>query len=98
MYVGMRCLNFRTFQTVSSKVLFLTCTKHASNIRMSFIKAFLYDGVYERRSVEQHSLVGLIRVLLGHFLSTMRVTFPQFAVLHLLNLKQERQVNYSNCS
>lgn len=62
-------------------------SEHSADISVSLVEALLHDGIDERRAVEEHPLARLVAVLLGHLLPPMGVPFPQFPVLHLLNLK-----------
>ena len=66
-----------------------TCAKHASDIGVSFVEAFVDDGVDEGASVEEHSLVGTGArisggVFLAHFLLAVVVSLPQTTVPDLL--------------
>ena len=70
----------------------LTCSKHAAYVGMSFIEAFLNDGIDERRAMEQHPFIGLVIVLFGNLLPSVWISFPQLAILNLLNLKQKIKI------
>lgn len=65
----------------------LTCPKHAPDVGVSLIKAFVHNSVKEGRPMEEESLVVMAVVLLGHFLLTMTVFLPQSLVTYLLNLQ-----------
>lgn len=54
----------------------LTCPKHPSDVGMPFIKTFLYNGINERWTMEQHSFIGLIAIFFRHFLPPVGVSFP----------------------
>ena len=56
---------------------------------MSLVKTILDDVRYEGRSVEEHSLVGIVVVGLGNFLSTVDVTLPHLRIHNPLNLSKE---------
>lgn len=61
-------------------------TEHAADVRMPLVEPFLHDGIDEWAAVEQHPFTRLMTVLFGDFLTAMRISFPQFAVLDFLNL------------
>lgn len=71
--------------------LFLTCSKHAPNVSVSFIKAMVCDVVEERGAMEEHPLIGVVVVGLRDLLSTVHVLLPHPRVHHSLNLHKMRK-------
>ncbi len=63
-----------------------TCTKHAPNVGVSLVKAMVYDVMDEGGAVEEHPLVGMVVVGLGHLLSAVHVALPHLGIHHTLNL------------
>lgn len=59
--------------------------EHSTDVGVTFVEAFLYDGVDEGRPVEEHAFASLVSIFLGYFLSPVDVSFPQFAVLDFLH-------------
>jgi len=61
--------------------------KHAPNIGVSLIKALLCNRLDEWRSMEKHSLIALIVILLSNLSPPVAVFLPQFGVPDLLYLE-----------
>lgn len=61
-------------------------TKHASNVGMAFIKAFLHDCINKRRPMKQHPFIALVMIFLCDFAAPMRVPLPKLDISDLLNL------------
>ena len=72
-----------------------TCTKHASNVGVSLIKAVMHYVMDEGRAVEEHPLVGMVVVALGHLASPIHIPLPHLGVDHSLNLRTQRVVYQS---
>ena len=53
---------------------------------MPLVESLLHDGVDERASVEEHALVALVVVLLGHLATPVGVALPKLHVADLLDL------------
>lgn len=77
-------------------MLDITCAKHSSDVCMAFVEPFLDDSVNERRAVEKQTLIALTAVLIGHFTSTMTVTFPEPSIADFLYLDQKKNDNEYN--
>jgi hypothetical protein len=59
-------------------------TEHPANVGVPLIESFLCNRLYEGRPVEQHPLVGLVVVLLGHLPPPVTVPLPQLRVPNFL--------------
>ena len=75
-----------THNSVTATFKIVTCTKHSANVCVPFVKSLLDNGADEGGAVEEHPLVALVVVLLGHLTPSMRITFPEFDVPDLLDL------------
>ena len=73
-----------TFGRVFSKIN--ARSKHAPNVGMPFIKAFLHNCINKRRSMKQHTFVALVMIFFSHFSSTMGISFLKLDVSDLLDL------------
>ena len=70
---------WRMFRKINAR------TKHASDISMSFVKSFLYYGIYKWRSVKKHPFITLIVIFFCNFTASMWITFPKFDITNFLN-------------
>ena len=75
-----------THNSVTATFKIVTCTKHSANVCVPFVKSLLDNGADEGGAVEEHPLVALVVILLGHLTPSMRITFPEFDVPDLLDL------------
>lgn len=50
--------------------------EHAPDVRVSLVEPLLHDRIDKRRTMEEHPFVALVRVLLGHFMSAVTISFP----------------------
>merc|ERR550519_2237550 len=62
-------------------------TKHSPDIGVPLVKALLCNRLDEWRSMEKHSLIALIVILLGNLSPPVAVFLPQFSVPDLLYLE-----------
>lgn len=63
-----------------------TCSKHSSNISVSFVESLLHDSVNKWRSVEEKSFVALPTVLISYLATTVAISFPQSSIANFLDL------------
>lgn len=61
-------------------------TKHAANVRVPFVETFLHDGIDEWAPMEKHAFALLMAIFIGDLLASVHISFPEFAVLHFLDL------------
>lgn len=72
-------------------------SEHPADVGVPLVKAFMDDGVYKRRTVEQHALVVMVVVLVSDLFLPMCVSLPQLLIHHLLNLDDVVSAEDSSC-
>ena len=80
------------FRPALGKRLYITGrtgAKHSADVGVSFVEAFVYDGVYEGAAVKEHSLIGTgagisAGVFLPDFLLPVIVALPESTISDLL--------------
>jgi hypothetical protein len=60
--------------------------EHSTNVGMSLIKTFLHNCIDKWTAMEKHTLTRLMSIFFRDFLSSVRISFPQFTILNFLNL------------